>query len=159
MTSEIKKQIDIQTFTKTIFQQIVINLRLNADEENLILKTKDVYNQRQRIRKNELRNLTATQAFLQTLLDRKNWFVKFASSEESLKKLFFAKISCQRMTKLNWKVFIIDCIYKINRYFMSLCIIIEVTTLNIIFYIAFAFLLSEIISSFEWILQQVLELY
>jgi trehalose/maltose hydrolase-like predicted phosphorylase len=72
MTSEIKKQIDIQTFTKTIFQQIVINLRLNADEENLILKTKDVYNQRQRIRKNELRNLTATQAFLQTLLDRKN---------------------------------------------------------------------------------------
>jgi hypothetical protein len=96
---------------------------------------------------------------LQTLLDRKNWFVKFASSEESLKKLFFAKISCQRMTKLNWKVFIIDCIYKINRYFMSLCIIIEVTTLNIIFYIAFAFLLSEIISSFEWILQQVLELY
>jgi trehalose/maltose hydrolase-like predicted phosphorylase len=72
MTSEIKKQIDIQTLTKTASQQIVINLRLNADEKNSVLKTKDVYNQRQRIRKDELRNLTATQALLQALLDRKN---------------------------------------------------------------------------------------
>ncbi len=132
---------------------------MNADEKDSMFKIKNVYNQKQRIKRNDLRNLFATQVFLQTLLVRKNWFVKFISSEESLKMLFFAKISCQKMTKLNWKVFIIDCIYKINRYFMLLCIIIKVTALNIIFYIAFAFLSSEIISSFEWILQQVLELY
>ncbi len=159
MTSEIKKQINIQTLTKTVSQQIVINLRVNANEKDSMLKIKNVYNQKQRIRRDDLNNLTATQAFLQALLVRKNWFVKFISSEESLKMLFFAKISCQRMTKLNWEIFIIDCIYKINRYFMFLCIIIEVTALNIIFYIAFAFLSSEIISSFEGILQQVLELY
>jgi hypothetical protein len=159
MTSKIKKQINIQTFTKTIFQQIIINLRINANEKDSMIKIKNVYNQRQRFKRNDLSNLIAIQVLLQTLLNRKNWFVKFVSFEESLKMLFFAKISCQKITKLNWKIFIIDCIYKKNRYFMSLCIITEVIALNIIFYIAFVFLSSEIISTFEWILQQVLELY
>jgi hypothetical protein len=72
MTSEIKKQIDIQTFTKTVSQQIIINLRLNADEKDSTLKLKNIYNQRQRIRKEELNNLTFIQALLQTLLVRKN---------------------------------------------------------------------------------------
>jgi hypothetical protein len=72
MTSEIKKQISIQTLTKTVFQQIVINLRVNADEKDSMLKIKNVYNQRQRIKKKDLNNLTATQALLQTLFVRKN---------------------------------------------------------------------------------------
>jgi hypothetical protein len=101
MTSDIKKQISIQTLTKTTPQQIIINLRVDADEEDSMIKIKDVYNQRQRLRRDDLGNLTATQALLQALLNRKNWFVRFAPSEESLEMLFFAKISCQRMTKLN----------------------------------------------------------
>jgi hypothetical protein len=44
MTSKIKKQINIQTFTKTIFQQIIINLRIDANEKNSMIKIKDVYN-------------------------------------------------------------------------------------------------------------------
>jgi hypothetical protein len=134
-------------------------LRINANEKDSMIKIKDVYNQRQRLRRDDLSNLIVIQVFLQTLLNRKNWFVKFVSFEESLKMLFFAKINCQRMTKLNWKILIINCIYKTNRYFMFLCIIIEIIALNIIFYIAFVFFSSEIISTFEWILQQVLELY
>jgi hypothetical protein len=72
MTSEIKKQINIQTLTKTVSQQIVINLRVNANEKDSMLKIKNVYNQKQRIRRDDLNNLTATQAFLQALLVRKN---------------------------------------------------------------------------------------
>ncbi len=72
MNSDIKKQINIQTLTKTIFQQIIINLRINANEKNSMIKIKDVYNQRQRLRRDDLSNLTATQALLQTLLNRKN---------------------------------------------------------------------------------------
>jgi hypothetical protein len=137
----------------------VTNLRLNADEKDSMIKIKNVYNQRRRIRQQDLENLTAIQILLQVLLNRKHWFVKYQSFEESLKKLFFAKISCQRMTKLNWKVLVIDCIYKTNKYFMLLCIISEVIVLNIIFYINFAFFSSEITATFEWMLQQILEMY
>jgi transposase len=62
--------------------------------------------------------LIATQSLLQELFIRLNWFVKQYSSTESLERLFFAKTSCQNMTKRNWKMLIIDCIYKINWYDM-----------------------------------------
>jgi hypothetical protein len=72
MISKIKKQIAIQTLTKATSQQIVISLRLNADEKNSMIKTKNVYNQRRRIRQQDLENLTATQILLRALLNRKH---------------------------------------------------------------------------------------
>jgi hypothetical protein len=72
MTSNIKKQISIQTLTKTTSQQIIINLRVDANEKDSMIKIKDVYNQRQRLRRDDLSNLIATQALLQALLNRKN---------------------------------------------------------------------------------------
>jgi hypothetical protein len=57
---------------KTISQQIIINLRVNANEKDSMIKTKNVNNQRQRFKRNDLSNLIAIQAFLQTLFNRKN---------------------------------------------------------------------------------------
>jgi hypothetical protein len=42
---------------------------------------------------------------------------------------------------------------------MSLCIIIEVTTLNISFYVVFVFLFFETCITFRWMLNQLVELY
>jgi hypothetical protein len=93
------------------------------------------------------------------LFNKKHWFVRHDSSTDNLERLFFAKDICQLMTKLNWETLIIDCTYKINRYFMSLCIIFEVTTLNISFYVLFVFLSSEHLVDYEWILIKLIELY
>ncbi len=41
-----------------------------------------------------------------------------------------------------------NCIYKINHYKLSLLIIFKVTALNISFYIAFVFMLHEIIDDY-----------
>jgi hypothetical protein len=72
MISKIKKQIVIQTLTKASSQQIVINLRLNADEKDSMIKIKNVYNQRRRIRQQDLKNLTTTQTLLRALLNGKH---------------------------------------------------------------------------------------
>ena len=71
-----------------------------------------------------------------------------------MQRFFFAKDFSQNITKLNSKIYLIDCINKINRYRMSLCIIIDVTSLNIIFYVVFCFLFNEKIQNYEWILKQ-----
>jgi len=49
----------------------------------------------------------------------------------------------QKLLYLNIKILIINCIYKINKYKMSLLIIIKIIILNIIFYVAFYFIKSE----------------
>jgi len=42
-----------------------------------------------------------------------------------------------------YEVILMNCIYKINKYKMSLLIIIKVIALNIIFYVAFYFMKGE----------------
>lgn len=59
--------------------------------------------------------------------------------------LFFIKTSLYKIFKLNYKIFLIDCIYKINIYQILLCIIINFISFNTIYYIKFAFLYIETI--------------
>jgi len=47
------------------------------------------------------------------------------------------------MLKRNSEVLIMNCIYKINRYKMSLLIITEVTALNTSFFVGFCFMEAE----------------
>jgi hypothetical protein len=71
MTSEIQQQIVTQTRIETTSRQILINLRMNLNEKNSIIKTRDVYNRRQKIKHEILSNLIFTQALLQELSVRK----------------------------------------------------------------------------------------
>ena len=50
----------------------------------------------------------------------------------------------KKLLKINLKILIMNCIYKINRFKLSLLVIFEVTALNIRFYIVFVFMLHEI---------------
>ncbi len=58
-----------------------------------------------------------------------------------------SKIS-QKMLANYYKIILINCIYKINKYKMSLLIIIEIIVLNIMFYVAFYFIKSENYSNY-----------
>jgi len=58
--------------------------------------------------------------------------------------LFIIKKISKKLLKINSKILIMNCIYKINRYKLSLLVIFEITALNISFYIAFVFMLHEI---------------
>ena len=60
-----------------------------------------------------------------------------------IKCFFFVKTFFQDITKLNSKVYLINCTYKTNQYRMSLCIIIDVTFFNIIFDVVFCFFINK----------------
>lgn len=60
-----------------------------------------------------------------------------------IQQLFFTKITSQKVLKLNYKVLLIDYIYKTNVYKIPLYIIIGVTPLNTTYYIIFTFLSSK----------------
>lgn len=62
-----------------------------------------------------------------------------------IQQLLFAKITSQKILKLNYEALFMDCIYKINMYKIFLQIIIGVISFNTTYYIAFAFLLAKII--------------
>jgi hypothetical protein len=71
MTSEIQQQIVTQTRIETASRQILINLRVNLNEKNSIIKARDVYNRKQKIKHEILSNLIFIQALLQELSVRK----------------------------------------------------------------------------------------
>jgi hypothetical protein len=104
--------------------------------------------------------------------------VRYYSAVDSLTRLFFARNTYQLMTKINWEILLIDktinqiilrhqltvlmlinCIYKTNRYFMSLCIITKVTSLNINFFVRCVFLFFEQQTNYNWVLKQLKKLY
>ena len=74
-------------------------------------------------------------------------------------RLFFAKTSLLKVLKLNYEVLLIDCTYKTNFYQMPLCIITGITPMNTTYYVGFAFLATERVEDYRWILQCVRRLY
>jgi hypothetical protein len=61
-TATVKKQIAVQSRTKTRSQYIMSYLRLDADERDLFIKTQNIYNERLRLRQDALETLIFTQA-------------------------------------------------------------------------------------------------
>ena len=49
----------------------------------------------------------------------------------------------QKLLRENFEILIMNCIYKINKYKMLLLIIIDVTSLNIFYYVVFCFMKGE----------------
>ncbi len=62
---------------------------------------------------------------------------------EKLKFLFFTSKCMQKLLRENFEILIMNCIYKINKYKMLLLIIINVTSLNIFYYVIFCFMKDE----------------
>jgi len=65
-------------------------------------------------------------------------------SIESSNSFVHHKKDLEEASKINLKILIMNCIYKINRYKLLLFIIFKITALNISFYIVFIFMLHEI---------------
>ncbi len=58
-----------------------------------------------------------------------------------------------------YKIILMNCIYKTNKYKMLLLIIIKVIVLNIIFYVAFCFMKDENYNDYIWVMQTLKWLY
>lgn len=63
--------------------------------------------------------------------------------KEQVTHLYVIKDICEAILKINPKIFIIDCIFKSNKYQLLLLNIVGITCLNSPFYVAFGFLFQE----------------
>jgi hypothetical protein len=68
--------------------------------------------------------------------------------ENHITHLFFVKETSEIVLKINYKILIMNCIYKINRYKLSFLIINEQIAMHIIFYLTFCFMQREIIADY-----------
>lgn len=89
-----------------------------------------------------------------------NWYIHFIKNDKDyIKQIFFTKVFSQKILKYNYKVLLINTIYKTNKYKMYLIIISKITLLNISYYIAFAFIFKEIYKVYKWLLKSIQNFY
>jgi hypothetical protein len=150
--SETMSKIDYQSKAQATSTQVLISLRL--EDENCILKSRDIYNVKQFIRRNTLESLTSIQFLLQNL-KRNNWYYKYRITffAHEVIHLFFVEKHIFELLKNNWKVLLMNCIYKINKYKLSLFVIVDHISLSITFYVDFAFLTKETEKNYIWVLE------
>ena len=149
MTDEIKQNIEQQFKIQITFATIFISFRLSDnDSENFLFKSKNIYNARTAIRKRALSLLTSIQALLK-FLDQTKYYLQYEKNEaDQITRLFFFKNFFQQILSVNLEILLMNCIYKINKYRLSLLVICDVTTINTIFYVIFCFLSSEYIENY-----------
>lgn len=78
---------------------------------------------------------------------------------EKLKFLFFTSKCMQKLLHENFKILIMNCIYKINKYKMLLLIIINITSLNIFYYVIFCFMKDKSFNDYVWVMKTLKWLY
>jgi hypothetical protein len=153
MTFEIKNEISRQLIVQIASSQIISSLRIinfildwdNTNSENsriinFMFKSRDIYNMKAQLRREAFNFLTFIQALIQEL-NRDDWTYNLQKDENNqVTHLFFNKESSQSLLKKNFEIFIMNCIYKINKYKMFLLIISDQTTLHINFYVTFCFM-------------------
>ena len=160
MTKKIEKKMKKKFRKNSKTFSILTDLRLNQDEEDSLFKSRDIYNVRVYLRNKKLSLLTSIQTLMKALTNDEKWFTKTEKNEiDKLQYLFFISTNMQILLVENLEILIINCIYKINRYKMSLLIIIDITNLNIFFYIDFCFMKEEHFEDYIWVLEIVENLY
>jgi hypothetical protein len=124
-----------------------------------MFKARNIYNVKTQMRRKTLESLTFVQTLIREL-DQDDWVYQFQKNmNNQIIHLFFIRDTSQIMLKTNFEVFIINCIYKINRYKMLLLIISDQTTLHINYYVDFCFMTKETSVDYYWILQQLKNVY
>ena len=145
MTFEIKKRIKtIMRFDRN-FKNFLDELK--SKNFDCIIDIKNIYNVKNELKVEMFKNLIFTQILLIILKNRKRWFhrVQKNSTTNRIQRLFFAnmKIS-KKFFARNYEIFIMNCIYKINKYKLFLLVIVDHICINITFYADLYFLFDEI---------------
>lgn len=114
MTKEVMANIDSQIKAQAIASQVLTPLRLENDD--CILKTKDIYNVKQAIRRKNLGPLSPMQ-FLLRSLEQDNWYFEYRASEisQEVTHLFFVEKHTVEILKENSEILLMDCTYKTNK--------------------------------------------
>jgi hypothetical protein len=132
------------------------NILNTLKEKNKDSKTnmKQIYNERQKYKRNLKGEMTELQQLLKCLEDNR-YFHKFRTDDESstLQDIFWAHPDSVKLFNTFPTVLLMDSTYKTNRYKMPLFEIVGVTSTELSFNVGFAFLKNEKEDNFIWALE------
>ena len=119
-----------------------------------------IYNERKKYRHFVKRPITEMQ-HLMNLLVNDNYVYSYRKHEDTkvVKDLFWAHADALKFVNTFPIVFLIDSTYKTNRYRLPLLEIVGVTSTNLTFSIACAYLENERTNNFKWALERFKELF
>ncbi|KAK1364238.1 hypothetical protein POM88_039799 [Heracleum sosnowskyi] len=122
--------------------QILISIK-NENKDNLTTM-KQMYNYRQKIRKEEMEGRSVVQQLL-SHLSKKSYFYSYRDSPTTnmVTDLFFANKKAVQLLYRFYYVLMMDCTYKTNKYKMPLFEIVGCVPTGIFFVIAMVFLQDE----------------
>jgi uncharacterized membrane protein len=137
------------------------NILSTLKERNKESKTaiKQVYNERQRYKRDVRGEMSEMQQLLKCLEDHK-YFHKVRTIGESttIQDVFWAHPDSVKMFNTFPTVLMMDSTYKTNRYKMPLFEIVGVTSTNMSYCVGFAFIMNEKEENFTWVLETCLSL-
>jgi hypothetical protein len=144
--------IDHLTQAKSQLREMLTSLRL-ANPDQLVI-AQDIYNDRKRLRQDNLAGRTPIEAMHQFLQDG-DWFIRYNTRISSeLTHLFFAHPKSIELFKPYPEVLMMDCTYKVTRFRMPLLVIVGTTAVNETFFVGFAFLCGETEEDYLWAIRQ-----
>jgi hypothetical protein len=117
MTDEIKNNVSRQLIVRTASSRVLSTLRLDefANLDNSMIKSRDIYNLRAQLRRDDLESLTLIQTLMREL-NENDWTFSFQKNPQSqITHLFFAKNISKDLLKFNFEVLMMNCTYKINK--------------------------------------------
>ena len=132
---------------------------LRQNNPTLATISRNVYNERVQLRRENLAGRTPIQALLDELTLTDYQFDYLCDPENHITHLFFARPSAITLTKAYSTVLLMDCTYKTNKFRMPLLHVVGMTSFNTTFSSCFVFLKSETQEDYEWALTRVARLF
>ena len=117
---------------------------------------KAIYNARQKYKVVEKGGRTQMQFLLEKLKEYNyfEWHRTFSGDSDTVMDIFWLHPLSLDLLRTFPHVLILDCTYKTNRYRLPLFEVVGVTSTNMTFSIAFAYLASEKTDHYEWVLRR-----
>jgi hypothetical protein len=126
---------------------------LRKEFANIHSTAKEIYNERVAARAEELRGHGPIEAPVE-LITSSNYFSKVRLVEGAVDCVFFMHQSSINMCQTFGIIFLLDCMYKINKFSMSLLNVVGITSTYATFNAGFAFLHAEDEEVYTWVLEQ-----
>ncbi|XP_023752378.2 PKS-NRPS hybrid synthetase cheA-like [Lactuca sativa] len=151
LPSESIKSVKEMTKAGTPPRQILSSL--HQQTPNLPVISRNIYNVKRKIRRENLRNRPMINALFEEL-DEGGFIYDISQNAEGwISRLFIAHPLSIKLAKAFSNIFLMDCTYKTNKYNMPLLDIIGVSCFNTAFYSGFVFLEREDEENYSWALR------
>ena len=128
--------------------------RFQNKDPNILITSKDIENERSRLRREKLETLTPIEALFETLDELGFRYRNVVDGDGTLEKIIIVAPQSIELLKNHPDILLADCTFKTNRYNMPLLNLAGVTSINTTIQAVVVFVPNEKEVSYTWALEQ-----